>query len=124
VNYYFEDPALTIAGRLVKNARAAGTNFHAIFEKAKRAYDRIIILSDMQGWMGGYAPTGSFKNYKKKYKADPYIYSFDLQGYGSLQFPEDNVFALAGFSEKIFDLMKLLETDRNALIKKIEAIEL
>jgi 60 kDa SS-A/Ro ribonucleoprotein len=26
-----------------------GTNFNAIFQRANRAYDRIIILSDMQG---------------------------------------------------------------------------
>jgi hypothetical protein len=52
------------------------------------------------------------------------VYSFDLQGYGSLQFPEQNVFALAGFSDKVFDLMQLLETDRIALIREIEKSEL
>lgn len=42
----------------------------------------------------------------------------------SLQFPEDKVFALAGFSEKVFDLMALLETDRLALVREIEKISL
>ena len=32
------------------------------------------------------------------------------------------VFALAGFSEKVFDIMQLLETDREALINEIEKI--
>ena len=33
-----------------------GTNFHSIFQKANRPYDRIMIFSDMQGWMHGGAP--------------------------------------------------------------------
>jgi hypothetical protein len=32
---------------------SGGTNFNAIFERANRAYGRIVILSDMQGWIGG-----------------------------------------------------------------------
>ena len=121
---YFKDAAMTIAGRLVKDARAAGTNFHVIFKTANKRYDRIIILSDMQAWMGRMAPTEAFNAYKARTNADPYIYSFDLQGYGSLQFPEQKVFCLAGFSEKVFDIMQLLETDRQALVNKIEKITL
>ncbi|RMD70160.1 MAG: TROVE domain-containing protein [Cyanobacteria bacterium J149] len=100
------------------------TNFHSIFETANRAYQRIIILSDMQGWVGYHNPTQSFNEYKERVGANPIIYSFDLQGYGSLQFPEKNVYALAGFSEKVFDVMKLLESDKQALIKKIKEINL
>jgi len=81
-------------------------------------------LSDMQGWVDYDVPTETFNEYKQRTGANPYIYSFDLQGYGTLQFPEQNVFAIAGFSEKIFDVMKLLEQDKNALINKIEEIEL
>ena len=116
------DSTLTLA-QSIKFAWG-GTNFHSIFETANRAYDRIIILSDMQAWVGWYVPTQSFAEYKNRTGANPIIYSFDLQGYGTLQFPERNVYAIAGFSEKVFDIMKLLETDRNALIKEIEKIEL
>lgn len=119
-----DNPVMTIAEYLVKNARASGTNFNAIFETAKRKYDRIVILSDMQGWMGGGAPTKTFATYKARTGADPFIYSFDLQGYGSLQFPEQKVFTLAGFSEKVFDLMAMLERDPAALVKEIEQVEL
>lgn len=101
-----------------------GTDFHTIFETADKPYDRIVILSDMQGWVNYIAPQGSFTAYKKKTGASPVLYSFDLQGYGTLQFPEKNVYCLAGFSEKIFDVMQLLEEDRNALIHEIEKIEL
>lgn len=107
-----------------KNARWGGTNFHAIFQTAKHKYDRIIILSDMQAWMGYRTPAQPFADYRKRTGAAPVIYSFDLQGYGSLQFPEDKVFALAGWSEKIFDVMALLETDKKALINEINKIEI
>ena len=119
-----DNPVMTIAEYLEKNARAAGTNFNAIFQRANRKYDRIVILSDMQGWMFGGAPKQAFADYKARYGANPFVYSFDLQGYGSLQFPEDKVFALAGFSEKVFELMALLETDPQALVREIEKIEL
>lgn len=118
------DSMASIAANLVKNARSAGTNFPAIFKRAKQPYDRIVILSDMQGWMEGGAPKEPFARYCVEHGAQPFVYSFDLQGYGSLQFPERNVFALAGFSDKVFDIMQLLETDRMALVREIEKIEL
>ena len=124
ITKYHGDSTMGIANDLIKNAKSAGTNFNAIFQEAKGKYDRIIILSDMQGWMGGGAPKEAFAKYKNRYHVDPYIYSFDLAGHGTLQFPENKVFALAGFSDKVFDIMQLLETDRTALIHKIEAIEL
>jgi hypothetical protein len=99
-----------------------GTSFNAIFEKAKSAYDRIFIFSDMQGWVGYGAPTQSFKGYKKRHGCDPYIYSMDLAGHGTMMFPEDKVAAIPGFSEKIFDLIKVMEQDKQALIKKIEEV--
>jgi len=124
VNANPNDTTDTIANNLIKNARAAGTNFKAIFQKAKRAYDRIIILSDMQGWMGYSSPDAEYKAYKHKYKVNPYVYSFDLTGYGSFQLPEHKIFALAGFSEKVFEMMKMLEQDPKALVNRINAVEL
>ncbi len=118
------DSMMSIARALVKNARSAGTNFHAIFETAGKAYDRIIILSDMQGWMGVGTPGGVFAQYKKRNDANPFVYSFDLAAYGSLQLPESKVFCLAGFSDKVFDIMKLLESDRQALMNTIRAVPL
>jgi 60 kDa SS-A/Ro ribonucleoprotein len=118
------DSTLTLANRIISLAQSAGTNFHAIFETANRAYDRIIILSDMQGWIGYNTPSRTFHSYRSRHRCNPTVYSFDLAGYGTLQFPERNVYALAGFSEKVFDVMKLLESDRQALIHEIEKIEL
>lgn len=111
--------------------QGGGTNFGAIFDTASRAYDRVIILSDMQGWMDrsfyGHKPQdlrSSFANWRIRTGADPVVYSFDLQGYGTLQMPERNVYCLAGFSEKIFTLMGMLETDKDALINRVKEVEL
>jgi hypothetical protein len=110
--------------QLLKQKVSGGTNFHAIFETLTTSYDRIVILSDMQAWMGTSTPVNTFNNYCKRVANRPKIYSFDLAGYGTLQFPENQVCALAGFSDKIFDIMKIVETDSKALIKKIKEIKL
>ena len=100
-----------------------GTNFHAIFGAIKGKYERVIILSDMQSWgksaWGSYSVNDMFREYVRK-NGPTKLYSYDLAGHGSLQFPEENVYVCAGFSEKIFDVMKLLEQDKEALVKKIE----
>jgi len=103
---------------------SGGTNFHAPFQTMKRSYDRIVILSDMQGWIGRYSPASTFAQYREKFASDPHMYSFDLQGYGTLQFPERRVYALAGFSERVFDVMGRLEEDREALVDAVRAVEL
>ena len=118
------DSTLTIAAWLESQCASAGTNFHAIFQRAKRAYDRIIILSDMQGWIGQHTPVTSFDAWAKKYEAAPKVFSFDLQGYGTLQFPQRDVFCLAGFSDKTLETLKHLDTDQAAFLRQIESIDL
>ncbi len=123
------DSVLSIQKIITRDLVMAGTDFTIPFRIMNKPYDRIIILSDMQGWIRPYYGSGTlpspyFNAYKKKYGCDPYVYSWDLQGYGDMQFPERNVFAIAGWSEKVFDIMALLETDKNALISEIESIEL
>lgn len=84
----------------------------------------MIILSDMQGWMVHQAPVDTFRHWKERHRCDPKVFSFDLNGYGSLQFPERQVCCLAGFSEKTLETLKLLDADPSALIRVIEAVEL
>lgn len=99
-----------------------GTNFHSIFQKANKSYDRIIILSDMQGWVGHYSPNNTFNLYCKTYMTNPYIYSFDLAGYGTTEFPSNKIITVAGFSNSIFDLMKNAEESENILLEKIKSV--
>lgn len=116
------DTTATIANSI--KFASGGTNFHSIFQTTNKQYERIIILSDMQGWVGYNTPALEFKSYRQRYNCQPKVYSFDLQNYGTMQFPEKDVYCLAGWSDKVFDIMKMLETDRQALIHEIEAISL
>lgn len=101
-----------------------GTNFPSIFRKANKAYDNIVILSDFQGWIGNDTPVKEFNNYKAKYGCNPHVFSWDLAGYSTLQFPENQVYCLSGFSDKVFQVMSLLKEDKQALINQIKQIQL
>ena len=99
-----------------------GTNFKDIFLKANKKYDNIIILSDLQGWIGNTTPASEFNLYKKKFNCNPHVFSWDLAGYGSLQLPESQVYCLSGFSEKVFDIIEVLKKDKNHLLNEINSI--
>ena len=103
--------------------QGGGTNFRSIFQTASVAYDRVVILSDMQGWVGHDAPTDTFEAYVVRVGKRPHVYSFDLAGMGTLQFPQQQVYCLAGFSDRAFEMMQMLEADKGALIKRIEAVD-
>lgn len=126
-----DDSLMTIKDSL--KFASGRTNFIDVFNKANKRYDRVILLSDMQAWEAcgytwlGYAdlrPSAAYNAYKRKYNPDCKCYSVDLAGYGTLQLPEKDVYCLAGFSEKIFDLMKLFEEDKDALVNTIKSVEL
>lgn len=108
--------------------RNEGTNMSAAFELLSESYDRIIVLSDMQSWEEtfyyGNSTQSAFKAYAKKYNPNVRLYSFDLSGNGTLQFPERNVFTVAGLSEHTFEIMSKMEEDKSYLVHEIEAIEL
>lgn len=103
---------------------AGGTNFNAIFQRANRAYDRVVILSDMQAWIDGGAPVAAFAAYERRHCVEPRVFSWDLQGYGPLQFPAERVYALAGWSDRALELIPRLERDPQALLREVEAIPL
>ncbi len=116
------DSTITIANSI--RFASGGTNFRSIFQVANKKYDRVFILSDMQGWIGYKTPTREFNEYKKTIGANPFVYSFDLNGHGTMQLPEQNVICIAGFSEKVFDIIKLTETDKKALLNTIKAVQI
>jgi 60 kDa SS-A/Ro ribonucleoprotein len=125
--YATPDPNGTVSSisrEILAGIAYGGTNFRAIMPAANQAYDRVIILSDMQGWMGYNSPADTLAGYEQRFNCHPYIYSLDLAGYGSLQFPQERVLALAGFSDKIFDIMAVLEQDKAALFAQINEVAL
>lgn len=124
-----DDSTLTIAESMPYHG--GGTNFSLIFKAILPKpphYDRIFILSDMQSWMetnswyGGQSVKESFHGYQK-INPGVKLYSFDLAGHGDMQFPEQNVFTAAGWSEKVFDVIKQLESG-NSLVDQIKQVEI
>lgn len=122
-----DDSTITIAESIP--FRAGGTAFSSIFDLiGQKHYDRIFILSDMQSWI----ETASYWNNKpvkqcfndyKKVNPEVRLYSFDLTGYGDMQFPERNVYCVAGFSDKVFDVIAKLESG-TSLVQQIKQVEI
>jgi hypothetical protein len=120
-----DDTLATMVEVIEKSCRPASTNFHSIFQRARRAYARVVILSDEQAWVGGHTPAASLASYRKRTQSDPRIFSFNLNSQdGTMQFPESKVYALAGFSDTVLGLMQNLEKDPQALVHEIEALEM
>ncbi len=65
-----------------------------------------------------------FRRWRQRHRCDSKVFSFDLNGYGFLQFPERQICCLAGFSNKTLETLKLLDAAPGALIRVIEAVEL
>ena len=88
--------------------------------------DKIMIFTDCQLWnsQGNESIAGLWKQYKK-IAPNAKLYLFDLAGHGNtpLNVERDDVFLIAGWSDKIFDVLKAIEEGSNA-IKMIEEIEL
>jgi hypothetical protein len=123
INFNPADSVMSFASSFAENNEVGhDTDFHSIFKKANRKYDRIFIFSDMACNYGG--SFEEFKKYRKNYSANPFLYGFDLHGYGTTQFTEDNIIMFSGFSEKIFDLIDINEKDKYSLINSIEKVEL
>jgi hypothetical protein len=92
-----------------------GTAFNSIMRTLNGKYDRVFVISDMQG--GDAIDSKSYSN--------THIYSVDICGYGTTMFkPGNKLYKLFGYSADIYELIKKVEIDPKAIIKEIEAIEI
>ena len=88
--------------------------------------DKVMIFTDLQMWDDTYHRLNikkSWDEYRKKYPQAK-LYLFDLNGYGQspIRLAKGNIHLIAGWSEKIFDVLDAIENGRDALavIKQIE----
>lgn len=92
-----------------------GTSFNSILSTLGGRYDRVFVISDMQG--KDRLETQDYRN--------THIYSIDIVGYGTTMFqPGNKVYALYGYSADIYELVKKVEIDPKAIIIEIENIKL
>ena len=88
--------------------------------------DKLMFFTDMQMWDsrgdGGYLEK-SWKRYKQ-FNPDAHLYLFDLNGYGHspVRLLGDDVTLIAGWSDKIFDVLNAVENGEDTLsqIYKVE----
>lgn len=133
------DTVMSNAQKLIHNNVGHSTNGYLALQwlnQTKTVVDRIMVFSDEQLYDSenrGYWAVSSNSNsiakelkiYKRTVNPKVYLYSFDLAGYGTLQFPENEprVCNVAGFSEKIFEFIKTYEEFGVGLINKISELE-
>jgi hypothetical protein len=130
--YDANDSVVDIIKVLHSNMTGGSTNLNSVFKLAEKnnvKYDRIIVISDMQNWdtrqygFGGErAANVVYKEYKVKTGASPKLYSFDVASSGTMQFPQEDVVCITGYSEKVFDMMKILEANPSSFVEEIEKI--
>lgn len=125
-----QDSILTNMAKLAGTDVGHSTNAYLAIRhlrETKTRVDRIILLSDMQcydnGGDGEYSLAEELRKYKSSVNPDVYLYSVDLAGYGTAQFPKDerHVAMLAGWSERMFEFIPLFEEDGTQAVERILA---
>ena len=85
----------------------------------KRVMDKVLIFTDCQLWNNALLDAhiaSSWEAYKL-IAPDAKLYIFDLAGYGQspISMERDDVFCVAGWSDRIFDVLAALERGSNAI---------
>lgn len=91
----------------------------------EQRFDKIMFFTDCQMWdsSGGNKNISSFWLNYKKFNPTAKLYLFDLAGYGTtpLSIRGNDVFLIAGWSDKIFDALAAIEDGNNVLLKLMDA---
>lgn len=88
--------------------------------------DKVMMFTDMQMWDSTYREKHIQKSWTRYRKMCPEakLYLFDLQGYGQapVRLVGDDVTLIAGWSDKVFDVLKAIENGEDTLdqINKVE----
>lgn len=109
----------------VLNSRCGGgTNMALPFDKMitdKVNADRVIIISDNECNSGWRAPVQAIADKYRRFTGnDIWVHAIDLQGYGTQQFCGAKTNVIAGWSEKVFEFIKLAEQGEGNLEKTIQ----
>ena len=96
--------------------------------------DRILYLSDNETQYWSQGSRYSFdrtvtcqallEQYRREVNPQVWVHCVDLCGYGTVQMSDRKVNLLAGWSEKLFDVLRLREEMGSTLLREIEKIQL
>lgn len=103
------------------------TNGHAVIEdlmKRKEIVDKVMLFTDTQMWNNGGGDLSLSKSWScyKKIAPNAKLYLFDLAGYGRqpIDIKQNEVYLLAGWSDKIFDILESIENNASTLEKILQ----
>ena len=108
------------------------TNGHLVIDELllrKEVVDKVMIFTDCQLWnsqLGGGTFARSWAEYRRTVAPNARLYLFDLAGHGTAPLevrPESGVALIAGWSDKVFDVLAALDKGGSA-VTEIEKIEL
>ena len=117
------DTVNTIKQMIITRAYGGGTEFDTIFRTLNGKYDRVFVISDMQGG-DTILRNSSYQTYVKT-NGQPFIYSIDLCGYGTTMFKQnEKLINLFGYSADIYESVKKSEINPKQILKEIRAIEI
>ena len=84
-----------------------------------RVMDKVMLFTDCQLWNSYWDDRHLAKSWDKykKIAPDAKLYLFDLAGYGQspVSMEREDVFCIAGWSDKVFDILAALENGKNAI---------
>lgn len=91
-------------------------------------YDKVLMFTDYQMWNSMRGRNSTIQSSWYKYKAiypQAKLYLFDLAGYGAAPFrqTEKDVFLIAGWSDRVFEMLDAIENG-NDVLDRIKEIEL
>jgi len=115
--------ANTMQLRKMEGRVGYSTNGYKVIDdliQRKLVVDKVLIFTDLQLWDSqndGNSLQHSWAEYTQKYAPNAKIYLFDLQGYGQspLRIPSKNVHLIAGWSDKIFEVLEAMEKGGDAI---------
>lgn len=130
----FQFPTSSVLSNVARLKRIEGrvgyaTNGHKVIDfliKKDIVMDKVMMFTDLQMW-SNHGVGNSLKKSWKAYKnlaPGARLYLFDLRGYGQspISIERDDVALIAGWSDKVFEVLDAIEQGKNAidLIAQIE----
>lgn len=114
------DSVISMSKTLKNMTRGGATYMHKIFENANKAYHRIIILTDNESY-GRREDQPALDAYAKSIGFQPIVHVLRLSDQsGTLTLNPNKVYQISGFSDKVFDIMAVLEKSPTSMIDHIQ----